>query len=153
LAVPVEADGRAGHEEELKLEGSLVAAPVDAGLAGQMDEQQTITCESAAVCHPLFTGENLAVQIVAGQGIAARCDALNHDACTLLTHLERTSPSSYGAAASDLGWGNTRAWQAEAELQAAGAIRHDPIGRMVPNLTTPESDPASGPFQDKDTKE
>ncbi len=43
----------------------------------------------------------------------------------------RVAPTP-GAAASDLGWGNTRAWQAEAELQAAGAIQHDPIGRMVP---------------------
>jgi hypothetical protein len=132
LAAPVEADGRAGHEEELKPEASLIAAPVDAGLAGQMDEPQTSTCESATVCQPLLTGEGLAVQIVAGQGIAAPCPALHHDAQTLLTHLEKSGPSSYGAAASDLGWGNTRAWQAEAELQAAGAIQRDPIGRMVP---------------------
>ncbi len=39
---------------------------------------------------------------------------------------------SYGVVARALGWGATRAWQAGAHLEAAGRIRHDHLGRMVP---------------------
>lgn len=38
---------------------------------------------------------------------------------------------TYGAAASALGWGATRAWQAEAALRAAGRIAFDPQGRAA----------------------
>ena len=53
------------------------------------------------------------------------------DAERLLIHLEAHAPCSYGAAASDLGWGATRTWQAEAALKAAGHITHDCSGRML----------------------
>jgi hypothetical protein len=36
-----------------------------------------------------------------------------------------------GAAALALGWGATRAWQAEAQLRAAGTVRLDGWGRAV----------------------
>ncbi len=54
------------------------------------------------------------------------------DARTLLAFLAREGPMSFGVAARTLGWGATRAWQAGAHLEAAGRIRHDHLGRMVP---------------------
>lgn len=44
-------------------------------------------------------------------------------------HLRDNGPSTYGAAAAELGWGATRAWQAEARLRAAGRIRFDHLGK------------------------
>lgn len=54
------------------------------------------------------------------------------DAQTLLTYLHCNGPQSYGAAATTLGWGATRAWAAEARLRATGQVRHDAIGRAFP---------------------
>lgn len=53
------------------------------------------------------------------------------DAAVLLALLRERGPLSYGAAASALGWGATRAWRAEAALKAAGRIEHDPCGRAA----------------------
>jgi len=51
---------------------------------------------------------------------------------TLLAFLHREGPSTYGAAASSLGWGATRAWQAEARPRAAGTVRYDGLGKAHP---------------------
>ena len=57
--------------------------------------------------------------------------AWESDATELLDFLRSHGPHSYGAAASALGWGATRAWQAEARLRAAGMVRHDDLGRAL----------------------
>jgi hypothetical protein len=54
------------------------------------------------------------------------------DARLLLAHLRQHGPTTYGAAAAALGWGATRAWQAEAALRQASLIHIDKIGRMSP---------------------
>lgn len=53
------------------------------------------------------------------------------DAGQLAEFLSRWGPSTYGAAASALGWGATRAWQAEAHLRASGKVRFDALGRTT----------------------
>lgn len=54
------------------------------------------------------------------------------DAETYLSNLRASGPQSYGAAAAMLGWGATRAWQAEARLRAAGLVVIDKAGKAVP---------------------
>lgn len=63
---------------------------------------------------------------------AAPCDTLLHpDAARLLRLIEEHGPSTYGAAASDLGWLPTRAWRAEDRLLRAGLIHYpERDGRM-----------------------
>lgn len=51
------------------------------------------------------------------------------DVVTLAELLAASGPTSYGAAATTLGWGATRAWQAEARLRASGRVRCDALGR------------------------
>lgn len=51
---------------------------------------------------------------------------------TYLDHLRLHGPTTYGAAATALGWGATRAWQAEARLRAAGLVRYDALGKAHP---------------------
>lgn len=58
-----------------------------------------------------------------------RADGLTADAAEYLSHLRLHGTQSYGAVARALGWGATRAWRAEAELRAAGRIRHHDNGR------------------------
>lgn len=53
------------------------------------------------------------------------------DPDALLAHLRESGPTTYGAAASALGWGATRAWQAEARLRACRRVRIDHLGRMA----------------------
>jgi len=50
---------------------------------------------------------------------------------TLLALLREHGPMTYGAAASTLAWGASRAWRAEAELRAKGSVRLDHLGRMI----------------------
>lgn len=57
------------------------------------------------------------------------------DAEVLLALLRARGPTSYGAAATLLGWGATRAWRAEAELRAAGRVRLGALGEAIPNCT------------------
>jgi len=57
-----------------------------------------------------------------------RADGLTPDAGAFLDFLREQGPHSYGAVARRLGWGATRAWRAEAELRAAGRIRHGENG-------------------------
>ena len=54
------------------------------------------------------------------------------DAETYLAVLLRDGPQTYGAMASILGWGCTRAWQTEARLRAAGAVRYGEFGKAQP---------------------
>ena len=54
---------------------------------------------------------------------------LHPDAAELADLLRLRGPTTYGAAASALGWGATRAWQAEARLRAAKMVRFDGLGR------------------------
>lgn len=49
-----------------------------------------------------------------------------------LAHLQEHGPKPYGAVAAALGWGATRAWQAEARLRASGQITIDSSGRGAP---------------------
>jgi len=58
--------------------------------------------------------------------------AAHPDARAYLAHLTRHGPQTYGAMASLMGWGATRAWLAEARLRAAGLIAMGPQGVAVP---------------------
>ncbi|MGY6409898.1 MAG: DUF4326 domain-containing protein [Alkalilacustris sp.] len=60
--------------------------------------------------------------------------AAHPDARTYLAHLTQHGPATVGAVGSALGWGATRAWQAEARLRAAGLVVMGPGGRAVPSL-------------------
>ena len=61
----------------------------------------------------------------------------------LLALVNCNGPSTYGAAATTLGWPATRAWQAEARLRAAGLVRHDELGRACPDHLIEEVVPAA----------
>ncbi|MCL1630305.1 hypothetical protein M3N55_16480 [Roseibaca sp. V10] len=58
-------------------------------------------------------------------------DGLNHDAVAYLDRLRLHGPATYGAMATALGWGATRAWRAEAELRGAGLIQFE-MGKGIP---------------------
>ena len=62
----------------------------------------------------------------------ARADGLEPDAGAYLDRLQSHGPATYGAMASDMGWGATRAWQAEAKLRALGLVQMGEFGRAVP---------------------
>ncbi|MDO9525189.1 MAG: hypothetical protein Q7J57_06545, partial [Gemmobacter sp.] len=62
----------------------------------------------------------------------ARADGLDPDAGAYLDRLHLYGPATYCAMASALGWGATRAWQAEARLRAAGLVVIDKAGKAVP---------------------
>ena len=62
----------------------------------------------------------------------ARADGLDADAAAFLAFLRSHGPHTYGAAASTLGWGATRAWRAEAKLRAAGLVTMGPLGQAAP---------------------
>lgn len=54
------------------------------------------------------------------------------DARAYLARLVQGGPATTGEAGTALGWGATRAWQAEARLRAAGLLRMGPLGRAHP---------------------
>jgi hypothetical protein len=58
---------------------------------------------------------------------AVTIDQLQRDSETYLAFLRVYGPTTYGVAAVALGWGATRAWQAEAKLRSTGrtAINSD----------------------------
>ena len=62
---------------------------------------------------------------------APRSDGLNSDAGAYLDFLQLHGTCTYGAFAKTRGWAATRAWQAEAQLRAAGLIAYDGFGRTV----------------------
>lgn len=51
------------------------------------------------------------------------------DSETYLAFFRRNGPATYGAVATSLGWGATRAWQADARLRASGLLPLDSQGR------------------------
>ena len=59
-------------------------------------------------------------------------EAPDGDARAYLRHLLDNGPATVGAVGSALGWGATRAWQAEARLRAAGLVAMGPLGRAHP---------------------
>ena len=61
----------------------------------------------------------------------ARADGLEPDAGAYLDFLRLHGPATYGAMASELGWGATRAWRAEAKLRALGLVGYHE-GRAAP---------------------
>lgn len=61
----------------------------------------------------------------------ARADGLDPDAGAYLDRLRLHGPATYGAMASAIGWGATRAWRAEAKLRAAGLVKYRE-GKAVP---------------------
>lgn len=67
-----------------------------------------------------------------------RTDGLESDAGVYLDQLRACGPATYGAMATAMGWGATRASRAEAKLQALGLVRLGEFGRghpkMDPNL-------------------
>ena len=63
-------------------------------------------------------------------------DGLAPDASAYLAHLRLHGPATYGAMARELGWGATRAWQAEARLRAAGLVTMGPLGKARPSRAT-----------------
>ena len=80
-------------------------------------------------CDPEMTPEDLARDfheersaIRKHDGGQDRTDELDPDAGAYLDFLHLHGPSSYGAAATALGWGATRAWRAEAKLRVAGLV-------------------------------
>ena len=79
--------------------------------------------EVAAPC-----GQNLE------SGPVTNTDGAYPDAGKYLDFLRLHGPSTYGASATALGWGATRAWQAEAQLVAAGLVQHDNLGKAEPKL-------------------
>ncbi len=69
----------------------------------------------------------LSVLSVLSEGVRAepapvRADGLDADADAYLDRLRLHGPATYGAMASAMGWGATRAWRAEAKLRAAGLV-------------------------------
>lgn len=62
----------------------------------------------------------------------ARADGLEPDAGAYLDRLHLHGPATYGAMASAMGCGATRAWRAEAKLRALGLVHMGELGRAVP---------------------
>lgn len=69
---------------------------------------------------------------LAAQG---RTDGLEPDTGAYLDRLRNHGPATYGAMATALGWGATRAWRAEAKLRALGLVRLGDFGRAHPYPT------------------
>ncbi|MEO0426183.1 MAG: hypothetical protein AAF160_01955 [Pseudomonadota bacterium] len=55
-----------------------------------------------------------------------------NDPEVLLAFLRARRPATYGAAATDLGWGATRAWRAMSSLKRQGRVRLDSLREAVP---------------------
>ena len=66
------------------------------------------------------------LSVLSGRGIKGgaplQWEAMPDDPETYLAFLRAHGPATYGAMSVDLGWGATRAWQAEARLRAAGLV-------------------------------
>ena len=60
-----------------------------------------------------------------------KTDGAYPDAGKYLDFLHLHGPSAYGASATALGWGATRAWQAEAWLKAAELLQYDRLGKAA----------------------
>ena len=62
-----------------------------------------------------------------------RSDGLEPDAGAYLERLRNCGSATYGAMATAMGWGTTRALQAEARLRVLGLLRIGEFGRGHPN--------------------
>lgn len=107
---------------------SVEASPRPPAPAGGCEVAETMVPPASPSRPSCDDGRNVHGTGIEGDEIRAREAQLDPDARTLLA-LIRRGPTTYGAAATALAWGATRAWQAEARLMQAGAIRHDGIGR------------------------
>ena len=93
------------------------------------------TCkESAAICEAAKAAALAEVANAAGIAPEAlqRLWCAHPDTRAYIDHLMQHGPATVGAAGSALGWGATRAWQAEARLRAAGLVVLGPLGRAQP---------------------
>jgi hypothetical protein len=70
-------------------------------------------------------------RVKSGTARPARADGVDPDAGAYLDRLRLHGPATYGAMASAMGWGATRAWKAEATLRAAGLVVYRE-GKAVP---------------------
>lgn len=61
----------------------------------------------------------------------ARTHGHDANAGKYLDFLNLHGPSTYGAFATAPGWGATRAWQAEAQLRAAGLVQYNSLGKAA----------------------
>jgi hypothetical protein len=66
---------------------------------------------------------------IVGEGPALPAKPSHPDLAAYLAFLRSNGPCNYGAAAVALGWGATRAWQAEARLRATGRIAINDCGK------------------------
>lgn len=62
----------------------------------------------------------------------ARADGLALDTGAYLDRLHLNGPATYGAMATTMGWGATRAWRTEAALRALGLVRLGRDGHAEP---------------------
>ena len=81
---------------------------------------------------PNSTNSTNSTALAAKAAIPLDPETPDGDARAYLRHLLDNGPATVGAAGSALGWGATRAWQAEARLRAAGMATMGPLGRAVP---------------------
>lgn len=79
---------------------------------------------------PALPSVAVVARVAASQARKPR-ESREADAMQLVEFLSRSGPSTYGAAGSALGWGATRAWQAEAYLRALGQIGYNARGRTI----------------------
>lgn len=132
---PSEICGKQGTAMEVKI-GTRDQRQKDAG--EQISTVEVLNLESDPL--PTFTSEKnipkspsaaLEPPTVATADNEADRTRLSADAALMLDHLRQIGASTYGACASALGLGVTRAWQADAELVAACVVQHDTLGRMT----------------------
>lgn len=69
---------------------------------------------------------------IVGEAPALPAKTLHPDLAAYLAFLGSNGPATYGVAAVALGWGGTRAWQAEARLRVSGLVFIDKNGRAAP---------------------
>lgn len=80
---------------------------------------------------PVLSVLSVLSEKVRAEPAPAQADGLDPDAGAYLDRLRLHGPATYGAMASAMGWGMTRAWRAEATLRAAGLVVYRE-GRAVP---------------------
>lgn len=108
-------------------------ADIEAGGIGDFEGQPAATIATIATNEGQSSPHVAIVASVATprppKNDIADCTSTEDDMAAMADALRIHGPLSYGAAASLLGWGATRAWVAEARLRAAGLIRYDEIAR------------------------
>ena len=111
-----------------------------AEIAGQPPATSATTATNAPIVRPVSQvsqppeTQNPAFRVASVATVAtppARADGLDPDAGAYLDRLRLHGPATYGAMASAMGWGATKAWRAEATLRAAGMVEYSE-GQTVP---------------------